>query len=265
VSERFARLRIPSAFSLGIAGAAAFVFIAQVWTANSGISPEYLPRATTVIRHIGDLLADPAFRGDVAATLSGWASGLGVATLIGVPLGITFGSFRPVYRASSTVVEAMRAVPGVALIPLAILVLGQGIVMKTALVAYATVWPILYNTEYGVHDVDPIALQTARAFGLPPFAVLWRIVLPSAAPFVFTGIRVAASIGLIVVVGAELLAGTSNGIGAFILTASANGGQMNDVLAGAVIAGLLGVAINVLFEALERRLFAWRQPSTLEI
>ncbi|HEY5350588.1 MAG TPA: ABC transporter permease [Candidatus Lustribacter sp.] len=258
------RFRVSSSLYLGVAGACAFILCVQVWTATSGISPDFLPRATMVGGRIVDLLLTPSFRGDIASTLLGWASGLGLAIVIGVPLGIAFGSSPLVYRASSTVVEMMRATPGVALIPLAILVLGQGLAMKAALVAYATIWPILYNTEYGVHDVDPIAKQTARAFGLPPYAVLRYVILPSAAPFTFTGIRVAASIGLIVVVGAELLAGTGTGIGAYILNASANGGQMDFVMAGAVIAGLLGVLVNFVFEAIERRLFAWRQTVLLD-
>jgi NitT/TauT family transport system permease protein len=263
VNEPSRSFHIPSSVYLGAAGACAFVLCVQIWTATSGISSDYLPRATMVGGRIVELLFTPAFRGDIGATLLGWAGGLGLAVVIGVPAGIAFGSSPLVYRASSTVVELMRAVPGVALIPLAILVLGQGLVMKTVLVAYATVWPILYNTEYGVHDVDPVARQTARAFGMPPLAILRHVVLPSAAPFVFTGIRIAASIGLIVVVGAELLAGTSNGIGAYILAASASGGQMDYVMAGAVIAGLLGVCINLVFEAIERRLFAWRQSESM--
>jgi NitT/TauT family transport system permease protein len=264
VTEPSRPYRISSSIYLGLAGACAFVLCIQLWTSTSGISAEYLPRATMVGGRVVDLLLMPEFRADIASTLAGWASGLGVAIAIGVPVGIAFGSSPLIYRASSMVVEVMRAIPGVALIPVAILVLGQGIAMKTALVAYATIWPILYNTEYGVHDVDPIATQTARAFGLPSYAILRHVILPSAAPFAFTGIRVAASIGLIVVVGAELLAGTGAGIGAYILNASANGGQMDFVMAGAVVAGLLGVLVNFVFEAIERRLFAWRQDEVLD-
>jgi NitT/TauT family transport system permease protein len=84
------------------------------------------------------------------------------------------------------------------------------------------------------------------------------VTLPSAAPFVFTGIRVAASIGLIVVVGAELLAGAANGIGTFILIQGSNGDRADLVLAGAAVAGILGVLIDLSLRAVERRLFAWR-------
>ena len=130
--------------------------------------------------------------------------------------------------------------------------------MKVILVAYATIWPILFNTVYGVHDVDPIAVQTARCFGLKSSAILRRINLPSAAPFIFTGIRISASIGLIVVVGSELLASSQSGIGSYILFVSSNGGQMDSVLAGAAIAGLVGAIIDGVLELIDRRFFAWR-------
>jgi len=158
----------------------------------------------------------------------------------------------------SPIIEFMRPIPSVALIPLGILLWGQGFPMKVILVAYATTWPILFNTVYGVHDVDPIAIQTARCFGLRPAAVLRNISLPSAAPFIFTGIRISASIGLIVVVGAELLASADSGIGSYILFVSSSGGQMDSVLAGAAIAGLVGVAINAILARIDRRLFGWR-------
>ena len=158
----------------------------------------------------------------------------------------------------SPLVEFMRPIPSVALIPLGILLWGQGLSMKVILVAYATVWPILFNTIYGVRDVDPIAVQTARCFGLGSIAILRRISLPSAAPLIFTGIRISASIGLIVVVGSELLASAQSGIGSYILFVSLNGGQMDSVIAGAAIAGIVGALINSVLEQIDRRLFAWR-------
>jgi len=159
---------------------------------------------------------------------------------------------------SSPVIEFMRPIPSVALIPLGILLWGQGFSMKVILVAYAATWPILFNAVYGVHDVDPIAVQTARCFGLKQSAILRRICLPSAAPFIFTGIRISASIGLIVVIGAELLASADSGIGSYILFVSSNGGQMDSVLAGAAIAGIIGAIINSALGLIDRRVFGWR-------
>jgi NitT/TauT family transport system permease protein len=239
-------------------GIAVFLLLAEFVTWLELVPPLYLPRASTVVLRMIELLHDPGFLLQVAATLYAWSVGLALAILISVPLGIVIGTSNLAYRMISPLIEFMRPIPSVALIPLGILLWGQGFSMKIILVAYATVWPILFNTVYGVHDVDPIAVQTARCYGLNRGAILRRINLPSAAPFIFTGIRISASIGLIVVVGAELLASADSGIGSYILFVSANGGQMDSVLAGAAIAGIVGALINTVFEQLDRRVFAWR-------
>jgi NitT/TauT family transport system permease protein len=205
-----------------------------------------------------ELLQDPKFLSHVVATLYAWGVGLVLATLISVPIGILIGTSELAYKMTSPLIEFMRPIPSVALIPLGILLWGQGFSMKIILVAYAATWPILFNTLYGVHDVDPIAVQTARCFGLKQVAIVRRISLPSAAPFIFTGIRISAAIALIVVIGAELLASADSGIGSYILFVSSNGGQMDSVLAGAAIAGIIGALINSALGLIDRRLFGWR-------
>ena len=235
-----------------------FFLILEFVTRLELVSPIYLPRASTVVRRMIELLQDPKFLRHVLATLHAWAVGLTFATLISLPIGILIGTSELAYKMSSPLIEFMRPIPSVALIPLGILLWGQGFSMKVILVAYAATWPILFNTVYGVHDVDPIAVQTARCFGLKQTAILRRISLPSAAPFIFTGIRISAAIGLIVVIGAELLASADSGIGSYILFVSLNGGQMDSVLAGAAIAGIIGAMINSGLGLIDRRFFGWR-------
>ena len=241
-----------------VVGILIFFVAVEIITRLEIVPPVYLPRASTVLYRMLALLQDPKFLRHVLATLQAWAVGLTLAIVISVPLGVLIGTSEVAYRMISPIIELMRPIPSVALIPLGILLWGQGFSMKVILVAYAATWPILLNTVYGVHDVDPIAIETARCFGLRQAAVLRRISLPSAAPFVFTGIRISASIGLIVVVGAELLASADSGIGSYILFVSLNGGQMDSVLAGAAIAGMVGVIINSILAMIDRRLFAWR-------
>jgi NitT/TauT family transport system permease protein len=252
-----ARRRATSSLRV-VAGILVFFFILEFVTSLGLVPAIYLPRASTVVMRMLDLLVDPKFLQQILSTLEAWAVGLVLATLISVPLGMLVGTSELAYKITSPVIEFMRPIPSVALIPLAILLWGQGFSMKIILVAYATTWPILFNTIYGVHDVDPIAVQTARCFGLKRRAILWRITFPTAAPLIFTGIRISASIGLIVVIGSELLASADRGIGSYILFVSLNGGHMDSVLAGAAIAGVVGVLINSLFGMIDHRLFAWR-------
>jgi NitT/TauT family transport system permease protein len=251
------RRRAASAVRI-VFGIAVFFLVLEFITSLGLVPAIYLPRASTVVERMAELMVDPKFLKQVLATLEAWAIGLALATLISVPLGILIGTSELAYKMTSPVIEFMRPIPSVALIPLAILLWGQGFSMKIILVAYATTWPILFNTVYGVHDVDPIAVQTARCFGLKRSAILWRISFPSAAPLIFTGIRISASIGLIVVIGSELLASADSGIGSYILFVSLNGGHTDSVLAGAAIAGIVGVLINSLFGMIDRRVFAWR-------
>ena len=249
--------RAATAFRVAL-GILFFFLILEFVTSLELVPPIYLPRASTVIARMVELLQDQKFLKHIVATLHAWAVGLALATLISVPVGILVGTSELAYKMSSPLIEFMRPIPSVALIPLGILLWGQGFPMKVILVAYATTWPILFNTVYGVHDVDPIAVQTARCFGLKQAAILRRINLPSAAPFIFTGIRISASIGLIVVIGAELLASADSGIGSFILFVSSSGGQMDSVLAGAAIAGIIGAMINTVLSLIDRHFFAWR-------
>jgi NitT/TauT family transport system permease protein len=249
---------IKSKVAAGIAGVLVLFAVAEFVTRLGLVPTEYLPYASSVVANTGSLLVDPAFLANVGSTMLAWTLGLSLAILVSVPLGILLGSSETAYRIASPLLEFMRPVPSAALIPVAILILGQGLMMKVVLLAYATTWPILYNTVYGVHDVDPLAIQTARVFGLPRRGVLRHAVLPSAAPLIFTGIRISASLGLIVVVGAELLAAATSGIGSYILYVSANGGHMDKVLGGAAVAGLIGLAVNIVFGVIDQRVFGWR-------
>jgi NitT/TauT family transport system permease protein len=218
-----------------------------------------LPPPSAILERTGRILAEPEFLEHVGGTLTAWAIGLAVATILAVPLGVVLGSSRRSGLAATAAVELLRPIPSVALIPLAILLLGRGLDMRVALVAYASTWPILLNTIAGARAVDPLARDTARAFGLGPSAVLWRVALPTAAPLAFTGIRISAAIALIVTVSAELIAGGGPGIGTWMLGVSQAGVSRELLYAGIVVTGLLGLGLDAVLLAGERRLFAWHQ------
>ncbi len=125
------------------------------------------------------------------------------------------------------------------------------------MIVYASVWPILFNTVYGLREVDPVAKDTLRAFGFSRIEVLWRVSLPATAPFVATGVRMAAAVALILAVTAEMFGGFGSGIGIFIAQASNYPGGVGDTLAATVWAGALGLLINAALERGERRLLPW--------
>ncbi|MBB5489441.1 ABC transporter permease [Nocardiopsis metallicus] len=242
----------------GMVGVATALCLAEA-VARWGVDSAALPPVSLVLANTANLLADPDFLAEVGATLTAALTGLGVAALAGTALGLALGSVGWVERASSVVVEFLRPIPSVALIPVAILAFGQGAEMKVALVTYAALWPILFNTLYGVRAVEPLAKESARVFGVPRLSVLNRVVLPSTAPFIAAGVRISAAIALIVTVSAELLAGAAEGLGSWILRMSSGGANTDMVYAGTIVAGLLGLSVNGLLRAVEHRLFRWKR------
>jgi ABC-type nitrate/sulfonate/bicarbonate transport system permease component len=149
----------------------------------------------------------------------------------------------------------MRPVPSVALVPLAVLVFGLGITTKVFLVVFAATWPLLLQTIYGVQDVDPVAMDTMRSFGLGRLRRLVVVTLPSASPYVATGLRLSSSVALILAVTAELVVG-SPGLGSQI-TAAENGNSTALVYALIVATGALGWALSFGIRQAEARALAW--------
>ncbi|GAA2772300.1 ABC transporter permease [Nonomuraea dietziae] len=218
---------------------------------------EALPPVSVVLVTAAGLAVDGSFLSDVGATLSACAAGLLIAVVTAVPAGLLLGTVPAVERSVRPLVEFLRPIPSLSLIPLAMFLWTDSHDAKIALIVYTCSWPLLINTMYGLADVDPIAKDTLRGFGFGPMAVLWRVSLPSTAPFIATGVRIAVSVTLIVAVSVELLAGGGGGIGAYLVQAgSAN--RVDRMLAATVWAGALGLAANALFTAAERRLLRWR-------
>jgi NitT/TauT family transport system permease protein len=250
-----ARLTKLSRHAAGVAGS---LLIWQV-LAMSGLF-RWLPSAADTLVRTVTLAVDPEFLEHLTGTLTAAAIGLPLAVLIAVPIGLLLGTVPTVEEMTRVFVEFLRPIPSVALIPLALFFFQPEINAKVALIVFAASWPILINTLYGVRDVDPLGKETLRSFGFGPAAVIWRVSLPSAAPFIATGVRLAASITLILAISVEYIVGGTSGIGSFLIQASTGIGAdaMIDVIAALLWAGLIGLIVNTVLVYAERRLFRWR-------
>jgi ABC-type nitrate/sulfonate/bicarbonate transport system permease component len=223
---------------------------------RSGVLPaQTIPPMSETFAELLDTMGTAEFWSAVYNTLKGWALGLGIAIVLAVPLGIVIGSSRVVYRALRVMIEFLRPVPSVALIPLAVLVLGSGLESKVFLAAFASFWPLLIHTIYGVQDIDPVATDTARSFGLGRLETLWRVKLPSAVPYIATGVRISSSVALILAVTSELVIG-AEGLGRSINLAR-SGAAYELMYALIVTTGLLGWLLNSAATAGERRVLHW--------
>ncbi len=236
----------------------AVLLLLALWevVVRAGLIPETsIPPATSAIGELASQVTQAAMWKAVGNTLQGWVIGLGLAVLLGVPAGILIGSSRWAYRALRVPIEFLRPIPSVALIPLAVLVYGTGLQSKVFLATFASFWPLLIQTIYGVQDVDPVATDTARAFQLGRFERLWRITVPSAVPYIATGIRIASAVALILCVTAELVIGSA-GLGREINSAS-SGGNVDLMYAMIIATGLLGWLLNIAATMVERRVLHW--------
>jgi ABC-type nitrate/sulfonate/bicarbonate transport system permease component len=219
------------------------------------IPSESFPPISKTLRTLANQLTDGDFWTAVWNTLEGWALGLGIAAALAIPLGIAFGSSRLLYRACRVLIEFLRPVPSVALVPLAILIYGTGLKSKVFLAAFASFWQLIVQVIYGVQDVDPVATDTARSFGFSRGQRMLRVTLPSAVPYIATGLRIASAVSLILTVTAELIIGSA-GLGRAINVAR-SGGNVELMYALIVATGLLGWVLNSLFLGIERRLLRW--------
>jgi NitT/TauT family transport system permease protein len=175
-----------------------------------------------------------------------------------VPLGVLVGWYRPVAEALNPLLEIFRNTAPLALLPVFVLLLGLGETSKIALVLFASLWPILLNTVSAVRTVDPLLVRSARSLGLSSLSLFWKVVLPSALPTLFTGVRLAVASSIMVLVAAEMM-GAKAGLGYLINSAQFNF-QIPQMYAGILTISLLGLGLNQLLVTLERRFSRWRAP-----
>ncbi len=210
---------------------------------------------SSTIRALVDQMAEGTLSSEIGQTLEAYIEGFALAIVIGVLAGVLIGSSRWLLDATSVVIEFLRPIPAVALIPLAIVFFGLGISSTRFVVAYAATWPILINTLYGVRGVDRMLLDVARTARVGRTGRLFRVSLPAAAPSIATGIRVSAAIALLVCVTAEFQSGTG-GVGTY-MDRQRLGNQIPELYAAVLLTGLFGYAINLALRGAQRRALFW--------
>ncbi len=243
---------------LGAAGLLGFLVFWQLIPALGLVDRAYLPYVTDVGARLFQEVVDLAFWRRLGLTMQAWAIGLTVASGTALVLGTVIGLVPFLRRATHTTVEFLRPIPSVAIVPIAVIIQGISIEAALIIVVYASFWQMFVQVLYGVADVDVVARDTARAFGLTRAERLAKVVLPTALPYVMTGLRLAASVALILAITAEMVIGNP-GLGTLIMLSRSTPGDSAGLFAFVVVAGLLGVAINASFRIIERRALHWHQ------
>ncbi len=242
-----------------IAGALALAGLIALWQAASSlglISPIFAPSPLRVANALTGMAQSGELQNHIMASLGrlfgGYALGMTGGVLVGLMIGL-FGVFR---SAGIAVVSAFFPIPKIALLPLFILWFGIGEGSKVATIAFGTFFPTVVATYGAVDNVDRSLVRMGRAFGLSPFAIIRKIILPGSLPGIISGLKIASSIGIVLLIAAEMI-GANQGVGALVLAAG-NLMQTDQLIAGVVMLSVLGLTIAGVIGAIEKRLLAWR-------
>jgi ABC-type nitrate/sulfonate/bicarbonate transport system permease component len=214
-----------------------------------------IPPPSIVARHVAQIVGGGSFAAPLAHTMYLLAVAYAAGCVAAIALGVAMGRSRLVHGLFEPLVEVLRPPPKPALLPPLMLFLGLGDAMKLSVIGLGVFFPVLINSIQGVRGVDPVMVDVARTFQHSRAALLWKVVLPSATPLILSGMRVALGIGLVLVVVAEMMAGTG-GIG-YLIVDMQRSFRIPDMYAWSAILAMLGFALNEVFVLVERRLIHW--------
>lgn len=256
--RRIARVRntaVPTwAWLLRVAFVAALVLVWQLASSTPALRSSLPgPGATTLA--IIQLVQNPELWWDVFYTVRSAAAGLALSTVGGVLLGLLIGASRFLQNSTSFTIDFLRTVPGLAVVPLGILVLGPTFGLDVFMIVFSAIWAVIIQSIAAVRNLDPEIKEMAAVYRLTPWRKYLQVLLPACLPAIVAGIRIAAVLSLLLAVGTELLTG-SPGLGSRIALYQEN--SIYPAMYGCVVlAAVLGMTFNALVRASERRALRW--------
>ncbi|MHB1330285.1 MAG: ABC transporter permease [Gemmatimonadales bacterium] len=248
---------------LGLAGTLLFLLAWEAVSRAGVVEQRFLPPASEVLVTFIGNFAEASFYQAVGETMLAWALGLAISIIAAVLLGLVIGSSAFLSKATYSTIEFLRPIPSVALIPLAVLLFGVKIESSLLLIIYASFWQVLLQVLYGVADVDPVADNTAKSYGLGPLARARYVVWPTVLPYLMTGIRLASAVALILAITAELII-VNRGLG-YQIALSQNGGAISEMYALILATGVIGIIINLGMRLIEKKTLSWHSSVRSEV
>jgi ABC-type nitrate/sulfonate/bicarbonate transport system permease component len=257
--------RLPRGRALALRLGAIAAFLA-LWSLLSGavvvlqlFNPIFLPGPWLVLGNVLDMAVRGQLWVHVAATLERVVLGFGAGAAFGVGLGLAAGHLTPIRHVVEPLVELLRPIPPLAMLPMFIVWVGIGEISKVGFITYATFFPIFLTTVTGVRQIDPLLLRAAQSLGARGVGLFTRVILPAALPDILTGLRLGVALAFFVIVISEFI-GAEHGLG-YLINDGRNFFLVPQMLGAAVVLGLLGYAGSGLVRLLERRLTRWQHPA----
>jgi len=221
------------------------------------LNSDVVPPLSATLVDTAQLLALPGFWATVGQTLASAGLGLLLAFAIAIPFGLALAESAWLRRLCTASIDAIRPIPPIVLLPIAILLLGGGLDFKLSLILQGALWPLLIQTSYGIRSIDPVIMDVSRSFRIDPLRRLFLLRIPAAAPVILSGLRLAASIAFGVSVMTELVGG-ERGLGS-ILSVAQSGNNVLRVYSITIVTGLVGLVIAAIFGRLHHGLLPWER------
>ncbi len=231
------------------------VLVGLWWLLTEHSTSPYFPPLSQIVKELWKVWVFHGIRADLVPSLVHLALGYALAAVLGIALGALFWRVRTAKEALSPIVYFLYVLPAPVLLPAFILLFGIGSFMKIAIIAFASVWPVLFNTIDGMDGVDQVKLDTALSLGLSRSQTLRSVVLPGAGPQIAAGLRNSLQVAILLMVVSEMVASTA-GIGYFILNAQQSFESV-DMWTGIIVLGIVGSLLNLIFVVFERGALRW--------
>ena len=217
------------------------------------VKPYVLPSPVDVLYSAINIIESGKLLKNTIDTLFKVFSGLILASVVAIPLGILLGWYQTLEDLASFVISILRPIPPVAWIPFSILWFGIGTIPAVFIIFMGCVFPIMVYTIDGVKRTDKVLIESAQTLGANDWNVLRRVILPSTVPYIVSGLKVGVGIALMCTISAEMI-GSSSGLGYMILTAT-NLFDTGTTVVGMLVIGLIGLILDYVFGLAQKRIF----------
>ena len=225
------------------------------WFASANSTNPYFPPLSEILVEFQKLWIFDKFLSDIVPSMANLVVSYLIAVVIGLLLGILLGLVKPLYWILDPIVQFVRSIPAVALLPIFIGLMGFGNEVRIFAIALASLFPVLISTIDGVRSTEPLLLETARVYRLARWERLRQVYIPSASPQMFSGALVSLQVAFIVMITSEMM-GAARGIGALTLLAQKSF-EVKAMWAGIILLGILGYLVNLVFTLVRRRGLSW--------
>jgi NitT/TauT family transport system permease protein len=229
----------------------------------AGIAPvTFVASPVTILETLWQYINDGSLYKHASVSLLRAFYGFILASVVAIPLGFMLGGwFKNFERAVGPLLVFLGQFNPFALFSVFLLLFGIGEVSKVAMIFWVAIWPLIFNAALGVKTVDPLHIKLARSMGMGRLKLIWKIVIPSSASFLFSGLRLAAATAFFMLIPAEMM-GASRGLGWLSINAQVNS-QIPKLYTGTLVIVVFGILIEYFFRILENRVVVWKEAKQM--